>query len=319
MSTTHHSSNGTQQVDVALSADHELPGGRSGRRAGGVIEGIERWKAADQLVGVVHDRIAPLMDQAGVTEVLSGRAIGHPVHPVLVQLPIGCWSAGTILDAFHRLRDRRASRTLIGLGVLSALPAVTSGLFEWRHTDGAERRVGAAHAAMNATALTLFGCSWWKRRPSTDKGRLLSVAGMAFVSIGGWLGGHLAYVRGVGVNVAAFTPVPREWTRVASRDEVTDDGTGAQVGEATVLLTRDPYGADHRHRRPVLTSGRSTAGRHRGRRMRPMSMARQQVRGDERKGAPRPGVDRPARLPDQGGGRRGRDLLRRPGSGLSGH
>jgi nitrite reductase/ring-hydroxylating ferredoxin subunit/uncharacterized membrane protein len=159
-----------------------------------------------------------------VRDTASGMPLGHPLHPALVALPIGSWSAATYLDLLGRKRDRAAARRLIGLGNLAAVPTALTGANDWADTQGAERRVGFVHALLNDVALTLFVSSWWARRRGRPiKGIALSLAGSGMMSAGAWLGGHLAYGLGVGVDTTAFQHAPLDWTEVAAETAVVAD------------------------------------------------------------------------------------------------
>ena len=100
---------------------------------------------------------------APLRRLLSGTDLGHPSHPMLVQLPIGLWTSTWVLDLIG-LGKTKAARTLVGLGVLTALPAVASGMSDWVDTDEAEARVGLVHATTNSIAVVCFSVSWWRRK-----------------------------------------------------------------------------------------------------------------------------------------------------------
>lgn len=136
----------------------------------------------------------------GRWQVLEGKPwLGHPAHPMFTDLPIGFFTSAFVLDV---LGDERAD-TLIGLGVLSAAPTLATGLAEYGRTGPDTIRVAAAHAAANAAGVALYLCSWFARRSGArTTGKRLSLAAAGLLSLGGYLGGHLAYEKGVGVEAA---------------------------------------------------------------------------------------------------------------------
>ena len=74
---------------------------------------------------------------------------------------------------------------------------------DWSDTSGPDQRTGLAHAASNVMALSLFAASLGARRSGRrGLGRVLGLGGMTALATAGYLGGHLSYVRGVGVNHA---------------------------------------------------------------------------------------------------------------------
>jgi len=227
-----------------------------------IINSIESSKAFEATLDAVQQRVSAVIDRPVPMDVLSGRRVGHPLHPASVQIPLGCWVGACVLDLAGGRPAKPMARLLVGAGVVSSIPAVLSGLAEWVHTRDAERRVGAVHAGVNVVAIGLFGASWWQRRHRGVHGRGASLMAMAVVSGGGWLGGHLAYNRGVGVNTAAFLPVARSWTPIAARADVKAGQVAhATVGGVAVAVTEVPAQGTHPSSSIVAMESRCT---HRG-------------------------------------------------------
>lgn len=198
---------------------------------------IEQATALDPAAEAL-DKVASVVPPGPVKDALSGVALGHPAHPMLVTVPIGAVTSAVVLDLLGN--DCRAARRLVGLGLLSAVPAGLTGFSDWSDTRGAERRVGVAHLALNAVGLGLLGGSWLARRDDRSAaGPWLSLAGLALLGGSGWLGGHLSYALGVGVDTTAFQRPPTEWTDAAADSEVVDGRPIAVTVEDTpVLLVR---------------------------------------------------------------------------------
>jgi nitrite reductase/ring-hydroxylating ferredoxin subunit/uncharacterized membrane protein len=203
---------------------------------------IENLRALDGATPPLSAVAEGLRKSRRLTDLLSGTPLGHPLHPLLVAVPIGGWSGALVLDM---VGNREGARTMIGLGVLSAVPAAASGLSDWRDTEGAEKRVGTAHALLNTAVLALYAASWWaRRRDHHVLGVGLSVPAMGLLSASGWLGGHLAYALGVGVDTTAFSTTAEDWTDVATLDDLDEKGIGvATVEGVSVLLARTGDGA----------------------------------------------------------------------------
>jgi nitrite reductase/ring-hydroxylating ferredoxin subunit/uncharacterized membrane protein len=203
-----------------------------------IVERIERSPALDQLAEPLSKVLRTLIPQGPVEDALSGTPAGHPMHPALVAVPIGAWSSSL---AFDVVGDGAAARRLIGIGCLAALPAAASGATDWLSTQGAERRVGLVHALLNYGALTAYGLSWLARgRGRRARGVALSLAGVGMVSASGWLGGHLAYSQGVGVDTTVFQQLPQDWTDAAAESELPAEGdlALAEAEGVPLLLTR---------------------------------------------------------------------------------
>ncbi|WP_026548737.1 Rieske 2Fe-2S domain-containing protein [Arthrobacter sp. Br18] len=202
------------------------------------IEGLKPLdKAADPLAAVVSRAVQPRR----IRNLLSGAAIGHSVHPVLIVVPSGAWLMASYLDFAGGKSSRHAADLLVNVGIVSAAPAVITGLHDWSDTQEKERRVGLVHAAGNAIALVLFTASSIVRlRDHRVLGKLLGLAGLGSMGFSAYLGGHLAYGSGVNVNRTAWHELPTEWTRVASDADVVEGGRHrTEVNGVPVLLLRN--------------------------------------------------------------------------------
>jgi len=152
--------------------------------------------------------------QALAKEPLSPLAgtYGHPVHPILVTLPIGMWVASLVFDIISRSADdpgafAEGAYWLIGLGIIGAVLAAVTGLLDFARIRRGTKAwaIGALHMTTNTVVLALFVISWWWRRsddgfPETSAGKLiLSIVALVLLGISGSLGGMLAYRYGVRV------------------------------------------------------------------------------------------------------------------------
>ena len=122
------------------------------------IDALEGAEQLDEAAGRIRKVMQHLVSPTLVRRQLNGTDLGHPSHPMLVQLPIGLWTRTCVLDLIG-LGKTKAARTLVGLGVLSALPALESDMSDWVDTDEAEARVGLVHATSNSIiAVICFRC-----------------------------------------------------------------------------------------------------------------------------------------------------------------
>ena len=202
---------------------------------------IERTTAldptADRLASVISKR---LEGSTRLRNVLSGTAAGHPLHPMLVAVPLGSWLSASFLDLAAGKAGRAAATKLVGLGIASAIPAAAAGTNDWVDTRLAERRVGFVHAVGNELALGLYTGSWLARRRQRHAlGAALAASGAVLLGVTGWLGGHLSYARGVGVDTTAFDRASEEWTDVLPEADLVDEQpTLVYDGKLPVLLVR---------------------------------------------------------------------------------
>ncbi|MGF7234472.1 MAG: DUF2231 domain-containing protein, partial [Frankia sp.] len=112
-------------------------------------------------------------------DLLSGRPIGHPLHPAAVLAPAGALLSATALDVTGDPSMRPAARRLIGLGLASAGPAALAGWSDWLDTEGAQKRVGLVHAATNIVGLTSYAVAWWRMRDGANGAGRPGLAGAA--------------------------------------------------------------------------------------------------------------------------------------------
>ncbi|MEU3219949.1 Rieske (2Fe-2S) protein [Streptomyces sp. NPDC006971] len=174
-------------------------------------------------------------------DALRGLPIGHPLHPALVQVPVGAWLSAAVLDCVPG--SRRGARVLVGVGVLGAAPAALAGWVDWAEQPPEHMRTGLVHAASVTTAVALYAGSWVHRRRDgrTVLAKALGFTGLCAVGVGGLLGGHLAYRQAVGANKAESVPRLLEagWHPVGA---VADFPAGVavrrQVGEVALLVFR---------------------------------------------------------------------------------
>ncbi|WP_343234053.1 Rieske (2Fe-2S) protein [Streptomyces sp. SID8364] len=161
------------------------------------LDRVEHSERADRLVDAVRIvvRAAPL---GRGRDVLHGRWLGHPVHPLMVQVPLGSWMSTAVLDFVPG--QQRAARTLVGAGLVAALPAAVAG---WAELRRPQMRVGLLHASVNVAGVTFYGVSFVARtRGRFARGRLWGLVGLAAVSVGGALGGHMEFRQTSGANPA---------------------------------------------------------------------------------------------------------------------
>ena len=177
------------------------------------VHHIEGAEGLDRPAAAYERALAPLGRPGPVHDLLTGRPLGHAAHPMLTDIPIGCWTSATVLDLVGGRDARRAATRLVGLGVLAAVPTAATGAAEWLETDRESKRVGVVHANANGLGLALYGASWVARRRGRHGwGKALALAGMAVATVAGHLGGHLTIARNVGTvegRPAAAPPVAR--------------------------------------------------------------------------------------------------------------
>ena len=174
---------------------------------------MERTEGVDGLGKPLVRVLGPMVRPTAVRNLLSGTYVGHPLHPMLTDVPIGAWGMSVVLDAVGGAAAESAADLLVNVGVAAAAPTAASGLNDWSYTNGRETRAGLVHALAMTTALSLYVASAAARAQGRRRrGKALGLAGLGVLLAGGYLGGHLRFVHGVNVNRTACDDRPQEWT-----------------------------------------------------------------------------------------------------------
>ncbi|MFD6310398.1 Rieske 2Fe-2S domain-containing protein [Streptomyces nigra] len=227
-----------------MSESPRRPLGRN--RVLSLLDRLEREPAADRVVDALRTGVRAL-PLGRARDLLHGRPLGHPVHPLLVQVPIGSWLSAAVLDL--RPGRSRESGLLIGVGLAAAGPAAVAGWVDWAELHREQQRVGLVHALSNIAAVGLYATSLSCRlRGKEAAGRAYGFLGLTAVGVGGMLGGHLAYRQASGANHAEEVPhvVTEGWHRVgAVADFPVGEAVRRSVDDVPVLVVRETGGEVH--------------------------------------------------------------------------
>ncbi|GAA1905365.1 DUF2231 domain-containing protein [Williamsia serinedens] len=168
-----------------------------GSPIGRVLAAAEGLSSLDGVASTVSRLLSPVLS-GGLGDVLRGSWLGHPLHPVLVTVPIGAWTAVPLFDLTGQ---PVAAQRLTALGLAAAVPAATAGLAEYTTLDAPQRRVALVHASTNSVAVTALAASMVARsRDLTGRALALTIVGLGVTGVSGALGGHLSYVQAAGVQ-----------------------------------------------------------------------------------------------------------------------
>ena len=200
---------------------------------------FSRLEQASALDGVASKLTAAISSTPQrLRDALHGVWLGHSLHPVLVQAPVGAFISAGVLDLMPA--TRRAATTLIAFGTATTLPAVAAGWVDWSALTKDKQRPGLVHASANVVAIGLYAASLVARSRGRS-GRALSYAGLSVAGLGAYIGGHISYARGAQVNQAVpdLNRVPSEWTSVGSLASLPEGKPAVRtLGDVPVLLWR---------------------------------------------------------------------------------
>jgi nitrite reductase/ring-hydroxylating ferredoxin subunit len=217
------------------------PGNRAPVR---FLAGLE---ALDPPAKKIGKAVRTIVKPGPVKDALSGSWLGHALHPLLTDVTIGSFTSAVALDWLGGRESEPAARRLIGLGLLSAVPTVSSGYSDWADTEVADdsvRRIGIVHAAANATAASLFAASWLaRRRGDHGRGKALALVAGGVLGGAGYLGAHLTLAEGVGVDHTVFEDGPDEWTSVLDDGELPEGQMRCVEADGTAVMVARTGGA----------------------------------------------------------------------------
>jgi nitrite reductase/ring-hydroxylating ferredoxin subunit/uncharacterized membrane protein len=211
------------------------------------VQAVERQRWLDAVGDRLQRGVAAAFQAGGdagrrVRDFLHGTWLGHPLHPVLTDVPIGAWTTALLLDAVAGQRQgvAKAADAAIGLGIAGAAGAAVTGLTDWHHTVGGDRRVGLGHALLNSAALGLYVTAFTlRRRGARDLGRGVAGVGFLLSMAAAYLGGNLVYQRRIGVDHAARPEAWNDFVAVLAEGELRDgDVRRAEVRGVALALVR---------------------------------------------------------------------------------
>ena len=172
---------------------------------------------------------------------LHGVWLGHPLHPVFTDVPLGAWTTALALDTAAQGDPgmRRAATFAMGVGLAGAAGAAVTGLTDWSETDGQSRRAGLIHGLLNITATALFAAAFARRhKDSHDGGRAAAWMGYTIALGAAYLGGDLVYRQRIGVTHADDS-MPKDFTPVLDSAALPENTmVRARAAETDVLLVR---------------------------------------------------------------------------------
>jgi|SRR5690625_3037503 len=204
------------------------------------IDKLEYAKWLDPLVNVVETVAKKVIRPQWIRDILHGVPQGHPLHPPLVQVPLGAWLSAGILDALPGTQEQ--AKLLIGVGTIAATPAAAAGYTDFTELHEQQKRTTIVHSALLVSTTALYAASWWARHQGNHRrGKQLSYIGLATAGMGGFLGGVLSFRQASGVNHTedVFHRMSPGWHSIGRLEDFTQGKLQkSQVGQVPVTVYR---------------------------------------------------------------------------------
>jgi nitrite reductase/ring-hydroxylating ferredoxin subunit len=200
----------------------------------GILDRVADVQTFDKVIEPARRAVNAALRPQAFKDLLHGTWLGHALHPVLVQVPVGSWLSAGVLDLFPPLRP--AATVLIGTGVTAAVPAALSGAADWSEQDTGVRRLGALHAVANSVALGLYVGSLVARRNGRGTlGRVLSYSGLGLATGSAAVGGHMSYAQSSGAShsATAARALTSDWIDLGPLDDLPEGRPALRTGKGS--------------------------------------------------------------------------------------
>src|SRR6478752_5222005 len=119
-----------------------------------LLGSVERVESLDAPAAATSRIAGRLIERTRLAGALRGSWLGHPVHPLLVTIPVGTWMTSAVFDLLFK--DITTARRLIAVGLAATPPTVLAGWADYSLLDRRQQRVGLVHAASNDVGVTMF-------------------------------------------------------------------------------------------------------------------------------------------------------------------
>ena len=213
------------------------------------VEFIARQDWLEQVSEAVTPLIKKAFESAGeagqqAKNFLNGVWLGHPLHPVLTDLPLGAWTVALALDTTEAATGHRewgyGADGAVTVGLVGAVGAAITGMTDWSDTYGRAKRVGLVHGLLNLSAAAMYLTSLMQRRKgSREAARGSALAGYSIALTAAYLGGNLVYEEQIGVDHTAAMTFPADFVAVLPENELPEDTLKKVMAKGVpVLLVR---------------------------------------------------------------------------------
>jgi len=194
------------------------------------IDLITRQEWLDTAADALQPAITDAFEAGGeagqrIKNFLHGTWLGHQLHPVITDVPVGAWTVAAVLDCMELAGKEEyapGADAAVAIGLVGAVGAAVTGITDWSDTDGKSRKVGLMHGLLNTAAAALYTTSLVCRsKNARGAGISLSMLGYAIAGTSAYLGGHLVFNDEIGVNhTTDIYDYPQEFTPVLAESDL---------------------------------------------------------------------------------------------------
>ena len=198
-----------------------------------------------KIARAIHDAVVRDGRLRKAADILHGTWLGHPLHPVLTDIPIGAWTIAVLCDLVAAQRGpaeaAKIADALTAIGAVAAVPTAIAGVADYSAIDESAMALATAHGLLNSAGLVLNLLSL-RDRAAGNRGRgvMFSATAFGILNLSAWMGGEMVYRKRVGVNHAADASGPESWQSALSSDDLPQrTPKRVEVNGTPVLVYRD--------------------------------------------------------------------------------
>jgi nitrite reductase/ring-hydroxylating ferredoxin subunit/uncharacterized membrane protein len=191
---------------------------------------VRAWGWVDPVAEAVQKAVGAFYGALGapgrvLKNLMHGTTLlGHPLHPALTDVPIGAWTVGVLADWLYVTTGSVpavAGDLALAIGLAAAIFAALAGLTDHHDTSGFERRTATVHGLTMTSVVIVEAISGVMRRTPELRLSAIVLASLAYLLalLGAYIGGHLTFGSGTGINHNAFADGPAQYVKVGTRDD----------------------------------------------------------------------------------------------------
>jgi nitrite reductase/ring-hydroxylating ferredoxin subunit/uncharacterized membrane protein len=215
-----------------------------------VVDIVDEFDWVEPAADALSDAVKTTIEKTGgfsapLENFLRGTWLGHPLHPVLTDIPIGAWTVAAVFDTAEILGCKgteAAADGAVAIGLVGAAASAITGLTDWYilRPGSKARKIGTLHALLNITGTVFYGGSLILRK-SKKRGfaRVLSAIGYTLVGSSAFLGGLLVFGQKIGVDHAPREGFSDGWVSVLPEIELVEGKPQcSKAGEIEIVIVK---------------------------------------------------------------------------------
>lgn len=184
------------------------------------------------VMAAIFGRMLPVRD------FLGGTWLGHPLHALLTDVPIGALTVTIVLDV---IGQPVAADVALLIGVLTMLAAAAAGYADYSTTDGRARVRATVHSSLMLVSLAIYIVSLVIRAGDPTNRAMpiaLSIVAYLILAGGAFVGGDVVFALGNMVDRHAWRSSGTKWQPLEVGEIAEGTLVKARLGIQDLVLIR---------------------------------------------------------------------------------